>query len=315
MKKNINQEHFEGRVYQHDLTLKESGPQSKNPGTVYISGNLEIAVDEEGLNIIPIHFTYVTETYAKSGKTNNTFTELKRIIETGKTWIADGKDLATKVKVDASISLNDFYNQEDNLVSTKVNEGSFITIVNELCPENERNTFSVDMVITGVTRVEANEEKHIDTDYVVLKGAIFNYLNALLPVEFTIRNELGMKYFEDLEISSSEPMYTKVWGKVNCMTSTTTSVEESAFGEAAVKTYEKKSKSWDVTGTAKVPYDFGDEKVMTAEELTTASQNRQIHLADIKKKAEDYRAQKVSGKTISALTGTTPGIKTGEFHF
>ena len=120
MKKNINQEHFEGRVYQHDLTLKESGAQSKNPGTVYISGNLEIAVDEEGLNIIPIHFTYVTETYVKSGKTNNTFTELKRIIETGKTWIADGKDLATKVKVDASISLNDFYNQEDNLGSTKV---------------------------------------------------------------------------------------------------------------------------------------------------------------------------------------------------
>ena len=31
------------------------------------------------------------------------------------------------------------------------------------------------MVINGVTRVEANEEKHIDADYVVLKGAMLYY--------------------------------------------------------------------------------------------------------------------------------------------
>ena len=166
MRKNVNTEHIEGRVYQHELVLKESGPQSKNPGTIYIAGTLDVAVDEEGLNIIPVHFTYVTEIY-KSGKTNATFGELRKIIEGGKTWIADGKDEATKIKIDASIALNDFYNQEDVFVSTKVNEGSFVTIVNELCPENERNTFSTDMVITGVSRVEADKERHIDADIVV----------------------------------------------------------------------------------------------------------------------------------------------------
>ena len=31
MRKNINTEHIEGRVYQHSLELKESGPNSKNP--------------------------------------------------------------------------------------------------------------------------------------------------------------------------------------------------------------------------------------------------------------------------------------------
>ena len=81
MRKNINTEHIEGRVYQHDLAIKESGPTSKNPGTIYIAGNLDIAVDEEGLNVITLHFTYVTETYSKSGKTNATFGELKKIIE------------------------------------------------------------------------------------------------------------------------------------------------------------------------------------------------------------------------------------------
>lgn len=317
MRKNINTEHIEGRIYQHALALKESGPQSKNPGTIYIAGRLDVAVDKEGLNIIPVRFIYVTEVY-KSGKTNATFGELKKIIEEGKTWIADGKDEATKIKIDASIALNDFYNQENTLVSTKVNEGSFVTIVNELCPENERNTFSADMFITGVSRVEADEEKHIDADYVVLKGAIFNFMNALLPVEFTVRNEAGMKYFEDLGITTSEPVYTKVWGRVNCMTSTTVINEESAFGESAVKTCEKKSKSWDVTGTSKVAYDFGDEKVMTADELTKASQDRQVYLADVKKRADEDKAQKAGGSANAIPAGATPGVaaaKTGDFHF
>lgn len=315
MRKNINVEHIEGRIYQHDLAIKESGPASKNPGTVYIAGNLDVAVDEEGLNVITLHFTYVTETYAKSGKTNATFGELKKIIEGGKTWVADGKDDATKVKVDASLALNDFYGQDDQLISAKVNEGSFVTIVSELCPENERNTFTADMVITNVDHVDADPERHIDADYTVLRGAIFNFRNEVLPVDFTVRNPAGMKYFEDLGVTGAEPLYTKVWGRVNCMTSTTVVNEESAFGESAVKTYERKSKSWDVTGTAKVAYEFGDEQVMTAAELTKAMQDRQVYLADVKKRADEYKAQKAtSGNAIpSAAAATT--AKAGEFHF
>lgn len=316
MRKNINTEHIEGRVYQHDLAIKESGPTSKKPGTIYIAGNLDIAVDEEGLNVITLHFTYVTETYSKSGKTNATFGELKKIIEGGKTWVADGKDDAIKVKVDASLALNDFYGQDDQLVSAKVNEGSFVTIVSELRPENERNTFTTDMVITNVNHVEADLEKHIDADYTVLKGAIFNFRNEILPVDFTVRNPAGMKYFEDLGITPSEPLYTKVWGRVNCMTSTTVVNEESAFGESAVKTYERKSKSWDVTGTAKIAYEFGDEQVMTAAELTTAMQNRQVYLADVKKRADEYKAQKAAGRNaIHSAAPAATTAKTGEFHF
>ena len=142
-------------------------------------------------------------------------------------------------------------------------------------------------------------------------------MNALLPVEFTVRNEAGMKYFENLDITASEPVYTKVWGRVNCMTSTTIVNEESAFGESAVKVYERKSKSWDVTGTAKVEYDFGDEKVMTVDELTKASQDRQVYLADIKRRTDEYRAKK-AGSANAFSAGATPSVaaaKTGDFHF
>lgn len=304
MRRATNSERIEGRVYQHNLVIKTvSNAQSTNYGKEFISGNVEIAVDEAGLNVIPVHFTYVTPT-TSSGAENRTYGALQRIID-GTNWIQNGKDAALKVRVDTAIALNDFYNQNDELVSTKTNEGGFVTIINELGDEGERNKFTTDMVITGVSRVEANPEKNIDKDYVVVKGAIFNFRNDLLPVDFTVRNELGMKYFEDLDVTASTPIYTKVWGKINCEAIKTVVKEESAFGEAAVRTYERKTKDWTITGTAKVPYDFGDENILTADELTKASQNRQVMLAETKKRSEEYRAQKAA--TPVASTPVTSG--------
>lgn len=318
MKYKQNSERIEGRIYQHDLAIKTVQNQSsQNFGKEFIAGTLEVAVDDAGLNVIPVHFTYVTEVTSK-GQTNRTFTVLKKIIDEGKTIITDGMDEATKVRIDTALALNDFYTNDDSLVSIKTNEGGFVTIINELSGENERNTFSADMVITGVTRVEADEEKNIKEDYVTVKGAIFNFRGDLLPLEFIVKNAGGMKYFEDLGASNSEPVYTKVWGRINCETKTTIVEEESAFGEAAVKKYERKTKEWVITGTAKVPYEFGDEEILTGEELTKAMQAREVMLADIKKRSEEYKAQKAAGNTDSihkAQTGAKPAAKAGTFNF
>ena len=318
MKYKQNSERIEGRIYQHDLAIKTVQNQSsQNFGKEFIAGTLEVAVDDAGLNVIPVHFTYVTEVTSK-GQTNRTFTVLKKIIDEGKTIVTDGMDEATKVRIDTALALNDFYTNDDSLVSIKTNEGGFVTIINELSGENERNTFSADMVITGVTRVEADEEKNIKEDYVTVKGAIFNFRGDLLPLEFIVKNAGGMKYFEDLGASNSEPVYTKVWGRINCETKTTIVEEESAFGEAAVKKYERKTKEWVITGTAKVPYEFGDEEILTGEELTKAMQAREVMLADIKKRSEEYKAQKAAGNTNSApksQTGAKPAAKAGTFNF
>ena len=313
MKKMINNEHIEGRVYQHNLVIKTVQNQtSANYGKEFISGNLEVAVDEAGLNVIPVHFTYVTETTA-SGNKNQTYTNLKKIIDDNKTIITCGKDEAQKVRIDTAIALNDFYTQDGNLVSVKTNEGGFVTLVNELnSKEDERNTFSADMVITNVKRIEADPEKNIDEDYVSVRGAIFNFRNSLLPVDFVVRHKDGMKYFEDLEISNAEPIFTKVWGKIECRTIINEVKEDSAFGESSVRTYERKAKEWTITGTAKVPYDFGDDKILTAEELTKAMQDRQTLLAETKARSDEYRAQKVSH---SASVNTAPAASVGNFTF
>ena len=298
------------------LEKKVSGENSKNPGTEYIAGTIQVAVDEAGLNVIPVHFTYVTATTAQ-GKANSTFGVLESLITNGQTWVNVGKENATKVKVDTALALNDFYKEDgtgkETLISTPVHEGGFVTVVaGALVPEIERNTFRCDMVITQVDHVDADEEKNIPEDYTTVRGAIFNFRDEILPITFTVRNSQGMSYFENLGATGAEPVYTKVWGRINCLTKTTTVTEESAFGEDAVRTFERKTREWVITGTAKEPFEFGDEKILTAEELTKALQDRQVKLADIKKRADEYKATKGAPAPAASVAPKTP---VGGFNF
>jgi hypothetical protein len=316
MRKNLNTEHIEGRVYEHDLALKVTGPTSKAPGTEYIGGSIKVAVDEECLNVITVKFTYVTATTSKGGA-NKTFTALKKIIDGGKTVVADGMDEAMKVKIDTSIALNDFYTENDELVSVKENNGGFVDIVTSLCDEAARNTFKVDMLITGVTRTDADPEKNIDKDFLTIRGAIFNFKNDLLPVDFRVDNPAGMAYFEDLGVTNAEPVYTQVWGKINSLTSKVTITEESAFGESAVRVVERSTKNWTITGAKPTPYDFGEEGVLTVEEVTKAMQDRQTMLAAKKAERDAYLAQKGAAGGASAFGGaaTPTTAPVGKFNF
>lgn len=314
MRKPQNSERIEGRIYQHDLAIKQvQNHDSDNYGKDFIAGNIEVATDENCLNVIKVHFTYVTPT-TKSGAENRTYSVLKKIYDENKTISSVGKDEAMKVRIDTALALNDFYNQNDELVSAKTNEGGFVTIISELGEEKERNRFTVDMVITGVNHVDKDDDKKVE-EHAIVRGAIFNFRNDLLPVEFKVKNPDGMKYFEDLGATNAEPVYTKVWGDIISETIETKQEVESAFGEAAVRTYKNSNKEWVITGTAKVPYEFGDESVLTADELTKAAADRQVYLADVKKRNDEYKASKASGTTATVASAATTATKTAGFTF
>ena len=149
MRKNVNTEHIEGKVYQHTLELKTvQNKESANFGKEYIQGAVEVAVDDAGLNIIPVNFVFVTETTKKGGK-NRTYSELQKVMD-GKTWIADGPDAATMVSIDTSLALNDFVAADGTMVSQMVNQGGFLTVVSKLQDESLRNTFKTDIVINNI---------------------------------------------------------------------------------------------------------------------------------------------------------------------
>lgn len=316
-----NSEKISGYVYStgsnfNQLSERVSGENSKNPGTKYIAGDLDVAVDEAGLNVVTVHFRYVGETTSK-GNVNLTYTALKKIIDNpDKTWMTGGKDNAIKVLITGvAIAANDFIGSDGSPVVAIRNENGFVSIVDELDPEVERNTFMTDILITKVTRIEADPERNIEEDYDTVSGAIFGYgvTPVLIPVSFVVRNAGGIKHFESLDASGGNPVFTKVWGRVNCMTKKVEKVEESAFGEASVQTYERKQREYLITGTSKVPYDFGDPDVLTIEDVNKMTQDRQIMLAEVKKRYEDRKTAKASGgcNTFNPVAQ----IPTGGFTF
>ena len=307
----INKTHIEGVLYQHDLELKVTGENSKNPGTEFIAGTVEIATDDAGVNIVPVHFTYVTATTSK-GKANASFGTLSDIIN-GKlgTVMKDGADKAAKLRIDSAIGLNEFYsdrNGEEELVSVKRNEGGFIHVVNALNEdEKTRNTFEVDMIITNVNRIEANEERQTP-EKVIVRGVTFNFRNDILPIELSVTNVNAMDYFEGLGASGKEPVFTRVRGRQVSETIVRTIEEESAFGEASVREVKSTRKDFVITWAQKEPYIWDDESTITAAELSELVAKRETDLAAMKARSDEYKASKGAAKATAAP-------KAGAFDF
>lgn len=314
-----NKSHIEGYIYEHSLERKVSGQNSKNPGTTFISGNLSIATSENCLNVVTVHFSYVTPT-TKNGGANATFTVLDNIINgTARSVMEHGKEKAAKVRVDSAIGLNEFYtdrNGTTELVSTKRNEGGFVHLVDALNEdEKARNTFECDMLITNVVRIEANEEKQIP-EKVNVKGYIFDFRKAIMPVDFVATNPNAMNYFEGLGASSKEPVFTKVWGRQISETISRQVKEESAFGEDLIKTVESVRKEFLLTGANKEPHLWDDESTITADEVKKALADRETYLASVKQRQDEYQASKNQAKAAAFATpASTASTSSTEFNF
>lgn len=308
MKSNfINRVVLEGVVYQHTLEKRVSGPNSANPGSTYITGNLDIATDDAKTNIVTVHFTYVTPSL-KSGKENETYTVLHKIISGEAPNYMESGASAACVRVDTSIGLNEYYtdrNGKEELVSAKRNEGGFVRLVRAI-NENEalRNTFEADMIITNAHRVEGDPDKNTQ-DKVVIKGAIFDYRKNLLPVAFDIYNEDGMAYFEDAEPSNTNPFFTKISGTQISTVVERKIIEESAFGGDSVRSVKNSHKAWVVVRSAKEPYIWDDESTITAKELQEAMAQREISLATVKKRQDEYKANKNAAPAFATPSGAT----------
>lgn len=323
MRKTINKEHVEGYIQEHSLEIKTvQNTESANYGKEFIRGSLDIATSDDGMNVVTVDFTYVQPTWpAKNGKperTNDTYVALKKIIDEGKTVVVDGIENATKVRIDTSLATNSFYtnrNGEEQLVEAKKNDGGFVHIVTgALAEEKARNTFEVDMLITGTKLVEADEERHISEDYLEISGYVFNFRNDIQPVVLTCHNPGGINYFESLEASKSNPTFTKVWGNITSTNIVSQTTEESAWGEPVIKEYTRKKKEWVITGTAKEPYELGDSEVgITGQELKDAEAARATLLAAEKERHDQYQAQKAAGNAGGVAVSAKPSTSGFDF--
>ena len=290
-----NTTHIEGLLYQHSLSLKTSGENSKNPGTQFINGTIDIATDDAATNIVTVHFTYVTPKYAKSGADNATFATLQNIINgTLCNVMEHGIDKAAKVRIDS--------------VSVKRNEGGFVHVVQTLAADEKvRNTFKCDMVITNAREIEPDEERG-RARQVRIKGYTFDFRKALIPVEFVAISEGAMDYFLSLDASEKTPCFTKVWGRQLSQVTVTKTVEESAFGEPMVTETQHTSRDFIITGAASDPYIWDDESSITKDEWKQALADREVALAAIKQRQDEYNASRAQTQAPVAGAGAGNGF-------
>ena len=312
MKKMKNVVHAEGYLYEHELEMKVSGPNSKKPGTEFIRGTIGVATDEELKNIVEFHFTYVTA-ITSSGKSNATFTVLKDIIEGRlKTAMEVGKDGAAKLRIDSAIGLNDFYTEnggEWKLASPKRNEGGFVHVITDGINDSSRNYFTIDMVITRATRIEEDEERKLP-ERMTLGGVCFDFRGQILPIELMVYNTKAMDYFEGCEISNQNPLCTEVSGNQINTTIVKEIREENAFGDDIVRESTSTRKEYVLTRSAKVPYEWDSEDFITAEMLTELVSERETYLAGVKQRAIEGKEQRANQAPVAASTIAKPTAST-----
>ena len=308
MKSNfINETHIEGILYDQKLEKKTTGENSKHPGTEFISGTVSIATDDKLENVIQIHYTYITAVTSK-GNADARFTTLEKIMTENQSVLNVGKEKAIKVRCDSTIDVNEWYREltDEKPASVVRNEGGFIHIVNAINEDEKlRNTFKADMVITRVRDVEGNPERNIP-ESVHVNGCVFNFRKEIRPVEFVVKNKGGMDYFRGLEPTPKTPVFTCVWGRQLSQTIVTRTVTESAFGEDEVRERNSSVREFVITGCNRETYEWDDEATITAAELSKAMSDRELYLASIKKRQEEYQASR-SGSSAAAVSNETSG--------
>lgn len=293
----INECHIEGYLYEHALERKVSGPNAKTPGVEYIRGTVSVATDDAMTNIVSVFYSYVIPT-TSGGKTNNTYVVLNDIINgVHGSVMGNGVDKAVKVRIDCALGLNEFpteRNGVEEFVSAKRNEGGFIHVVDTIAEkENARNTFKTDIVITNVRHIDADEERGLP-EKAIIKGAIFDFRKALLPVEYSVVNPQAIAYFESADVSASNPLFTCVWGNQISEVIVKKYVTESAFGDDSVREVKNTRKDFVITGALKVPYEWDDENYITTEEFKKMIADRETHVATLKQNHEDYKTAKAA---------------------
>lgn len=295
MKPIVNKTHIEGYLYEHDLQKRVTGENSKNPGTEFISGSISVATDNRMENIIQVHYIYVTAV-TSTGKINVTFGILNDILN-GKlgTVMGNGKDNAAKLRIDSQIGVLDFYSDrsgKEELVTVQRNEGGFINLTNSLAEDEKvRNTFQVDVLITRAVTMEADENRNLP-EREVISGYTFNFRGVAVPVSFIATTSGAINYFENLGVSFKSPVFTKIWGRQISQNVVTREKSESAFGEAYVQETVSSRKEWLITGANAETYVWDDEETLTAIEVKEAIAQRDLALAENKRRRDEYNNSK-----------------------
>lgn len=282
-----NKVNLRGWVFDYKLDARTTSTDANTPNMEFISGWMDVATDEDGLNIVRVQWGFLgTRRTYKNGKDNDTYTTVKEIASAGKSWKNDGKDAAPRVRIDGSIETNDWVNNNGELVSPKQVTGQFCHTLTATEQTTPCAKFSADMLAQSA----AMRESMTGEEYMELKGFVFGWGDNIYPVTFSVPGEQGQKFFEDCDITPSDPYFGKVWGDI-C--STVQHIEREVddsqvgFGQVAAVDQTRTLRTWNVEG-ANISLGLSEETVEQSD-LERMMKRREERLADVKARSEARR--------------------------
>lgn len=296
------------RGYVYDY--KRLNVRDDRNGRTYISGELQIATDEDGFNIVPVEFfAYSTYVDKKTGqeKPTATFTLLGEILAGDKkTWMQVGNE-ATRVRIDGTADVNDWVNRDGELVASNRIRGSFIHELGAGESLDPGARFELDALITSAVTREVDE----GDSYMVVKGYTFNYRNDFLPITMYIRNANGIAYMEDQDVSQKNPLLTPLSGEITTNTTVKRKQVESAWGDTKeVVSTGKPFRTWDIGWMSMTPFVFGDEEVMTVEDVKAGLDARENRIQEqlARRNGAAFAAAPAKKSTPKAAPKVAPAV-------
>ena len=121
-----------------------------------------------------------------------------------------------------------------------------------------------------------------------------------------------MNYFEGLDASNKNPVFTRIRGRQVSETITRQITEEGAFGEPSIREVKSSRKDFVVTWAKAEPYDWDDDATITVAEFKKAIADRELALAALKQRNDEYKASR-NGAAFATNNVAAPSVGTFDF--
>lgn len=250
---------MKGRLYTYALNINEA---ADNGPAIY--GTVTLEVDSQGTQAA-IQF-YATPRYKSSGKVNRTYTMLEEMLNGEYPSVKDNPEVepawfGATGTIDTSyfIGNREPAKSPEEMATSMRLRGSFL---NPNTKKEFFNKWKLDLLVTGVTEIDADPEKGFERHARILGYSVDSYRERLANVTFEARSDAAIDFMLSLTCSAKEPMFFPAWGCMKRVTASRVTKNLIAGGEDDV--VESGRERWVLTGLGNA-YAFGDESVMSLE--------------------------------------------------
>jgi len=268
-----------------EINLKYGSYVNKKTGATVenIGGNIKVLVHQEinGVdNTLDIPVYMFAGKYTNAGGVNPAYTSMEEIMTQYTSIAAAGNEVsADKIRItNASIRMNEYYNQQGQLVSYPRVNASFVSkATGEFRPEA---TWNMQFAVSSMDFVTDNEGVEVEPKKLRIKVIVPQYGGKVDTMELYATHPTVIdaitSYWENGKTYTAK-------GRLNFSTTTQEVIEEMDFGEPEVRVRTTTVSELIVTSGTQAPLE--DDAAFNPVELSAALKEHKAYLESLKDKA------------------------------